>query len=153
MLLSAVLILWLTSSFVEYRIIKAFPSLHKWFNGFTGMLISVGISSLVGLVVGAPAGMVVMMAAVLGLATNNLTYNTFAFLDKSGKKLNDNKHKVTDFRDAHPSFFREVIQGTKVGGMVIVGAFTGLLYTIALPFRALSWGFDTGKRMKAKYNQ
>lgn len=138
MLLTAVLILWLTSSFVEYRILKAFPALHKWFNGFTGMIISVAISSMVGLAVGAPAGMVVMMAAVLGLATNNFTYTLYSYLDRSYEHVTTAKEKVREAREAHPRFFSEVVEGVKVGSKVVVGAIAAALYVIALPFRAVA---------------
>ena len=138
MLLTAVLILWLTSSFVEYRIIKAFPAIHKWFNGFTGMLISVAISSLVGLVVGAPAGMVVMMAAVLGLATNNFTYSMFEYLERSLNYVSAKKESVKEFKTSHPKIFSEIVDGVKVGIKVIAGGIAATLYLIALPFRMLS---------------
>lgn len=131
--------LWLAGSFVEYKIIKGIPSLQPLFNGLPGMAISVLISVGLGFVIAPAAGAAVALAATIGLATNEFTYNFYDRMSKINSRRKQVTTKVNNFKTEHPTMFTEAVGGIKAGFATIAAVFLAIVWIIGLPVRIASW--------------
>lgn len=134
-ILTLSIVLWLASSFVEYKIVRSSPHLKKLFVGVPGMMISVAISLAIGLLLAPAAGVAVQLAAILGLATNEFTFKLYSGLEFANTKRHNASAKVSAFKSEHPGVFAEAVGTIKLGFKTIVGIFLAIVYIIGLPAR------------------
>ena len=137
--LSLAIVLWLASSYVEYKIVKSSPRLQKWFHGVPAIVISLVISVVLGTLLAPAAGVAVVLAAFLGLATNEFTYKLYSGIDGINERRRDVTTKVSSFKSSHPTIFREAVEGIKAGFKVITVVFLAIVWLIGLPVRVARW--------------
>lgn len=135
--------IWAAGSLLEYKIVKASPTLKRLFHGVTGIAISIAIGAGAAFVLGAPAGAGVMLGQLLGLATNDFTFKTYWWLEHSAlpafRRGKSQVQKVNDFRQEHPKIFNEATQTIKAGFQTIGGIILFLVWLIGLPVRTIQW--------------
>lgn len=126
--LSMAIVLWLASSYIEYKIIKSYPGLQKHFTGVKAIVISVIISLVVGFFLAPAAGAAVQLGALMGLASNEWTFNFYSNMEKLNQKRKDATARVQEmrakqqsFKTAHPKVYNEAVQTLK-GGFKTIGA-------------------------------
>lgn len=150
--LSLALVLWLASSYVEYKIVSASPHLERWFHGVSAIAISLVISLTLGYLLAPAAGVAVVLAAFLGLATNEFTFSLFDRLHRMNVKRNAAKARVTAFKSSHPTLFHEAVEGVKAGFMVITMLFLAIVWIFGLPVRIVRWTQAAISHIKTVYN-
>lgn len=158
--LSLAIVLWLASSYVEYKIVKSSPHLQRYFHGVGGIIISVVISMALGLLLAPAAGVAVLLAAFMGLASNEFTFKLYSNLHSlnvkrtnAQHKIKNAQHKVQGFKTAHPTVFHEAVEGIKAGFKVIVAVFLAIIWIFGLPIRITRWiqtGYASAKSTTLK---
>lgn len=135
MTLTMVLMLWLASSYVEFKIVSRVPGLRFLFRGIWGIAISIGISFAIASTLGLQGGVIAGMAAILGLATNEFTFHLFSWLSERKAAYDATKTSVIQFRTEHPSLFTHFVATVKGGIMTIAAIFVAGIYVCGLPSR------------------
>lgn len=137
--LTVAVVFWLASSYIEYKIVKSFPATKKMIqHPIGGILLSVGIGFLVGMAIGSQGGLGIFIGQILGLATNNFTfqlYSAMAQLNESAKSL---KGDLKDFWVNNKNAMRQLAQSIRT----IFHGIAALIKFILLPFKALNWALN-----------
>ncbi len=114
MTLMAIFMLWFAAAYVEYKIIRAIPALHRWFqNPVFGIIISLAIGAAVAAALGIPNGFVAGSANAIGLATNNFTYPMFHKGRELSVKVKSTHAQAKEWKTSHPQVFADLVGGIK----------------------------------------
>jgi len=128
---------WLGSSYIEYRVLKAIPSLKPLFDtALGGILLSIAIGAGVSWVMGPAAGVGAALGQLLGLATNTFTYNLY---NKGGELCQRSKaqyNNYVDWKDTHRNHISSAMNTIRLGLKGIGALILGFLFIVGLPFRA-----------------
>jgi hypothetical protein len=134
--LTVAAVFWLASSYIEYKIVKSFPATRKIIqHPVGGILLSVAIGFCVSLAIGSQGGLGIFIGQILGLATNNFTfqlYSALGQLNTAGKEL------LGSLRD----FWHSNVEAVKTVGRSIMTICRGIAMIIRVllwPFKALNW--------------
>lgn len=137
--LTLAIALWLAGAFVEYKIVKAIPGLAPLFKGLTGIVISIVISMTLGFFIAPAAGVAVALAATLGMATNEFTFQFFTKAAEKNAQRKEVTEKIKSVKTEHPRLFQDAIDGVKAGIATVVALVLAVLWIIGLPVRIVRW--------------
>lgn len=139
MLLTVAFAFWLASSFVEYKIVKSYPQVQPFFRGVPGICISLAIGAALSFAVGASNAMPIVLAQMVGLATNDFTYAFYEKMAIVNERRKEITTKVTTFQQEHPAVYSDAVSGVKAGFQTLVGLIVVLLWFLGLPVRIVRW--------------
>lgn len=139
MLLTVAVVFWLASSYIEYKIVKASPRLIVLFRGVPGIIISLAIGAALAFAVGASNAMPIVLAQMVGLATNEIMFDFFSRMENLNDRRKEATDKITGIRTRHPGLFSEAVTGIKAGFQVLVGIVLAILWVLGLPVRIIRW--------------
>lgn len=137
MTLTMVLMLWLAGSFLEYKIISRQPTLKRFFRGIPGVAISIAISFAVASVLGLQGGVVAGMAAILGLATNEITFKLFSWMSVRNAYVKQRVDGARQFHAEHPKLTSHAVATLRGGLKTIAGLILVIVYLVGLPSRVI----------------
>jgi len=135
--MTVALAVWLASSLIEYKIVKASPTLKVLFRGIPGIIISLSIGFALGIFIGAAGGAGFILGQLLGLATNEFTFKMYSTLADWNARAQASKSKWQARKDAHPKVWSEAVQTIRLGFKTIAAVILGIVYVIGLPARAV----------------
>src|SRR5688500_13620769 len=81
MTITVMMLFWLASSYIEYKIVYSYPRVRPLFRGVPGMFISLAIGGALAFAVGASNALPIVAAQIIGLATNEIMFKFFDTLE------------------------------------------------------------------------
>ncbi len=137
MFMSIFFVAFVAQSGLEWKIVKSNPRLKEHFHGIKGMIISAFIGIVMGAVVGtamgAVAGGAVTLAAMLGMFTNEFTFNAFERISRLNNQRKEVTTKVNDIRTKHGSLITNVWGTAKLGIAAVLTVVVIALWIIGAP--------------------
>lgn len=125
---------WAAASFIEYKIIKTIPGLKGLFDNFVfGILISLAIGYLVTIAVGPSFGVGAGLGQILGVATNQSTFNFYSWLSRTNDRRKTTQARITQSYKTNKVRYDNAAETIRLGFRGLAAMFYMLLWIIALP--------------------
>jgi hypothetical protein len=131
---------WAAGSYIEYRVIKALPWTKAIFDhGLGGIILSITIGILVSWAMGPAAGVGAGLGQLLGLATNKITYETYASGARILETSKGHYRTASDFMDRNRKHLTMARNTLTYGAQVLGVIFLIFMFIIGLPARLVNW--------------
>ena len=141
MTLTVMFLFWLSSSYIEYKIVLGYPRLRPLFRGIPGIVISLAIGMVLAWAVGASNALPIVAAQMIGLATNEFMFAFFYRMEhkvipsvkRANNKVRDIKAKHDTVKADHPHLYSNAKESMIAGAKTVGAFFALLLWIIGLP--------------------
>jgi len=89
--------------------------------------------------VGASNAMPIVLAQMVGLATNDFTYAFYSKMAELNAQRKVVTTKVNVFKEEHPAVFSDAVEGVKAGIKTFVALVLAFFWILGLPIRIYRW--------------
>jgi hypothetical protein len=130
MIITLTLIIWLAQSGVEWKLVRSSEWMKRNFHGLRAQAISgvigFALSGLVAVGISKTYGAAFAIATILGLFTNELTFNLYEGIYKAWQYVKRAPEGWRAFKTRFGHLFDDFIRGIKGVGMFIFMVFVGI---------------------------